>query len=55
VDSAIGEYKLNANRSGSNPERPNQRKRGFNMGGFVTDETGKVVMHISVLDQGGLK
>jgi len=28
----------------------NQRKRGFNMGGFVTDETGKVVMHISSPD-----
>ena len=39
-----------ANRSGSNPDRPNQRKRGFNMGGFVTDETGKVVMHISSPD-----
>jgi len=28
----------------------NQRKRGFNMGGFVTNETGKVVMHISSPD-----
>lgn len=36
--------------AGSNPDRPNQRKRGFNMGGFVTDETGKVVMHISSPD-----